>query len=269
MRESEEIPGAGRPPHRPEQQDVSRPAADPPTNLPNMGRAGDLLKPITNAVLERRATLHFRSEPVADEYLEAILALAGQAPSGFNLQPWRFIVLRSAETREPLRRLVPDQPALAEAPTVVVAVGMKDYERNIEAVLREGAHRGLATLSEVTERTRQIIDLLATVPSDVWANRHTMVAVTFVVLAAEAYGFDTVVGECFDQRPLRLQYGIPEHAEVVALIGIGRREGQMKPYPGRFSLDDIVYEERFGSSWRRSNSPLAPKQGEQPPFENE
>ncbi|MGH7979338.1 MAG: nitroreductase family protein, partial [Limisphaerales bacterium] len=52
------------------------------------------MKPLTGALLERRATTHFKPEPVPDEYLEAILGLGGQAPSGYNLQPWRFVVVR-------------------------------------------------------------------------------------------------------------------------------------------------------------------------------
>src|SRR3712207_7681115 len=47
--------------------------------------------------LERRATNHFTDEEVPEEYLNAILRLAAQAPSGYNLQPWRFVVVRSEE----------------------------------------------------------------------------------------------------------------------------------------------------------------------------
>ncbi|MCA1850201.1 MAG: nitroreductase family protein, partial [Acidobacteria bacterium] len=70
---------------------------DKPTNFPTAQPSGEPLKPITQVLLERRATNHFTDEEVPEEYLSAILGFGGQAPSGYNLQPWRFIVVRDAE----------------------------------------------------------------------------------------------------------------------------------------------------------------------------
>lgn len=243
------------------------PVAEKPSNLPTIGRTGDLLKPVTDVILERRATWHFEPDPVPDEYLHAILTLAAQAPSGFNLQPWRFLVLRDAASRERLARVVPDYPVVREAPVVVIAFGMKEeVEHHAEAVVREAARRGIGSLEHVDERVRQMLDDLATVPSDVWVNRNTMIAVTFLMLAAEAYGFNTLALECFDSRALRDEFGAPEEAEVVALVAVGRRAGSERAYPGRFPLEAIVFDERYGAPWQPSDSPLAPKQEQ---FENE
>lgn len=44
-----------------------------------------------------------------DEYLEAILKFAAQAPSGYNLQPWRFIVVRDKANRERLQKAAYNQ----------------------------------------------------------------------------------------------------------------------------------------------------------------
>src|SRR3954452_10034504 len=46
-----------------------------------------------------RAFRRFRSEPVDEVLLARCLEAATWAPSGGNQQPWRFIVLRSAEAR--------------------------------------------------------------------------------------------------------------------------------------------------------------------------
>jgi nitroreductase len=84
---------------------------------------------------------------------------------------------------------------------------------------------------------------------NVWVNRHTMIAVTTMMLAAEAYGFDTAPMEGFDPEAVKREFDIPDEAEVVALLAIGRAKSPDKPYPGRFALDRIVYSERFGRPW--------------------
>jgi nitroreductase len=269
MRESHAGAGeAGRGRRGSEREGGLSPIAEKPMNLPRIGRDGDLLKPITNSIVERRATLHFAPDPVADEYLEAILALGAQAPSGFNLQPWRFLVLRSPERRQLLRRVMPEQPGIAEAPVVIVTLGVRNSEKHIESVLREGLRRSLGVPGEIHDHSRQVLEALSTVPTDVWVNRNTMVAVAFMMLAAEAYGFNTLAVECFDPRALREELGVPNDLEVVALLGIGRRQGEEKSYPGRFALESIVFDEAYGQPWQRNDSRLPAKQ-QTTGFENE
>src|SRR5947208_16707730 len=116
---------------------------DKPTNLPPTRPDGKPLKPLTEIVLERRATMRFTDEEVPTEYLDAILALAAQAPSGYNLQPWRFIVVRDAANRQRLQAAAFNQPKVAQAPVVVIALGLKaEWKRTADEVFREGAARG-------------------------------------------------------------------------------------------------------------------------------
>ena len=61
-------------------------------------------KPLSQAVRERRATPHFDpSQPVHEADLLKILDAGRHAPSGYNLQPWRFVVVRDPEHRKALR----------------------------------------------------------------------------------------------------------------------------------------------------------------------
>ena len=50
------------------------------------------------------AVRRYRDEPVDDQVLERCLQAATWAPSGGNQQPWRFVVLRSAEARAVITR---------------------------------------------------------------------------------------------------------------------------------------------------------------------
>jgi nitroreductase len=203
-------------------------------------------------MLERRATMHFSSEPVPEEFLKAILLLAAQAPSGYNLQPWRFIVVRDGENKKRLQKVAYNQPKVAAAPAVIICLGMKEeWKERAAEVFREGAERGAGDLDSWQQARDSAVNAISSnVQMPVWVTRHTMIAVTCLMLAAEAYGFDPAPMEGFDPDGVKAAFGIPDEAEVVALVAIGRGAQPDKSYPGRFSLAQIVYEETYGRPWQ-------------------
>lgn len=222
-----------------------------PTNLPRTQPDGSPLKPINELLLERRATNSFTDEEVPEEFLNAILKLGAQAPSGYNLQPWRFIVVREAENRKRLQQVAFNQAKIGEAPVVVIAVGMKEeWKERADEVFREGAKRGMGKPETVEKAKQGAIQFLSSMDPAVWVNRHTMIAFTTLMLTAEAYGFDTAPMEGFDAAGVKREFGIPDEGEVVALLAIGRAKQPDKPYTGRFPLSRIVFTERFGDAWK-------------------
>jgi nitroreductase len=228
---------------------------DKPTHYPNKQQNGQPLKPITQVLLDRRATPHFTAEPVPDEFLQAILTFGAQAPTGYNLQPWRFIVVRDEENRRRLQAAALGQSKVAEAPVVIIAIGLReDWNRKAEEVLREGAERGAGKVQEVESQKQAALEFLSHIRKDVWLNRHVMIAVTAMMLVAEAYGFDTAPMEGFDPSKVKEAFEIPNEAEVVALLGIGRAKAPDKPYTGRFPLEDIAFQEKFGVAWKNANA---------------
>ena len=224
---------------------------DKPTNLPATQPNGETLKPFTQVVVERRATNQFTPDEVPEETLNAILRLGLQAPSGYNLQPWRFIVVREAENRKRLQSVAYNQAKVGQAPVVIIAVGMKEeWKQTADEVFREGAERGAGSPDTVEQYKQGALSFLSHMPMDVWVNRHTMIAFTTLMYAAEAYGFDTAPMEGFDAAAVKREFGLPDEAEVVALLAIGRAESPDKVYPGRFPLERVVYGERYGEAWK-------------------
>jgi nitroreductase len=224
---------------------------DQPKSLPAVLPDGKPLKPLTQVLLERRATSHFEPEPVPQEYLDAMLKLAAQAPSGYNLEPWRFVVVRDEANRKRLQAAAYGQPKVAEAPVVVIAIGMKEeWKKRADEVFQEGPKRGFGKPENTQKYMEGAIGFLSTLPMNVWVNRHTMIAFTTLMLAAEAYGFDTAPMEGFDAAAVKKEFAIPDEAEVVALLAIGRAKLPDKPYGGRFELSRIVYSEKYGEAWK-------------------
>jgi len=51
-------------------------------------------------VKKRRSIRRFKPDPIPAEYIEKIIEVARWAPSGFNMQPWEFIVVKKPELKE-------------------------------------------------------------------------------------------------------------------------------------------------------------------------
>ncbi len=51
------------------------------------------------AIVSRRSVRGFRPDPVPEATIRELIALAGRAPSGSNIQPWKVHVVTGARSR--------------------------------------------------------------------------------------------------------------------------------------------------------------------------
>jgi len=217
---------------------------------PESDVGADLL-PLSKVVKRRRATQSFKSDPIPDDVLEELLALAMLAPSGYNLQPWRFIVVKDEENRKKLRAAAMKQPKVEEAPVVIIACGHTAAWKtgDLEEMLRLGRELGTVQDDALAEQIRRNASkFLDSVDLSVWVTRQTMIAFTHLMLLAEAYGIDTAPMEGFWEDKVREAFGIPSDVRVVALLALGYANGPDRPFGGRFDLGRTVFREHYGKS---------------------
>ncbi len=198
-------------------------------------------------VTERRSTPAFDNDRVSNEDLRAILTAGLQAPSGYNLQPWRFIVVRSMEGRKRLRAACFNQAKVEEAPTVIVACGDADGWRSgdLEEMLRLGREGGMAP-NFLEQMRSNIPGYLREHPNmAAWLNRQVTLAFATMMWAAESLGYDTAPMEGFDTEKLRAGLRLPLSYEPVALLAIGHAKNRQKHHSGRFDISRTVFEEEF------------------------
>jgi nitroreductase len=213
---------------------------------------------LTEAIAERRATPAFDGSPVPDEVLSAILRAGLGAPSGYNLQPWRFVVVRSPEQKRRLREAAMGQAKVEEAGAVIVCCGDPNAPRgrNLDEVLVEAAQHGFS--DEQNRKVKEAISSVFSKPAGnamgvapdwaVWINRHVMIAFTTMMWMAEALGYDTAPMEGFFEDKVKSVLSIPASIRVVALLGIGRLKGPDKPYAGRHAMRSVCFAEKWGES---------------------
>lgn len=217
-----------------------------------------LEKTISTVIAERRSTPRFAAIPIGDEDLNRIIVAGLESPSGYNLQPWRFVVVRDAEQRRRLREASHNQPKVEQAPLVIAALGDPEgwREGDLDEMIRIGAQHGYAHPSKSGETRKLIHEYLDNHENlPMWLNRQVMIALTTMMLMAEALGYDTALMEGFDDQKVKDAIGAPARMVVVCLLAIGHREGEDKRYGGRFPAERVVFTERFGRPFSLGTRP--------------
>ncbi len=209
-------------------------------------------KTLAVAIAGRRATPSFDGMPISPSDLRRVLDAGLHAPSGYNMQPWRFVVVRDPEQKRRLRAASYNQAKVEEASVMIVACGDADGWRNgdLEEMLRLGREGGMPeNYAELAKET--IPNYLSNHPNmEVWINRHVMIAFTHMMLMAEVLGYDTAPMEGFEQERVREVLKLPLSYYVVALLGIGHLKGPDKFDGGRFSMARTVFAEEYGKPIR-------------------
>ncbi len=206
-------------------------------------------KRLTQAIRERRATPAFSSVPVPGDDLQQILRAGLEAPSGYNLQPWRFVVVRDPAQRKRLRAAAMDQEKVEQAPVVIVACADPDsWPEDLEESIRIGREHGFNDEAQIAAKRKGAHAYLGAHPDlGMWVTRQTMIAATTMMWVAEALGYDTAPMEGFYEQQVREVLGVPKHVRVIFLLAIGRLEDEDKKYPGRFAPSRSVFAECYGN----------------------
>lgn len=217
--------------------------------------AGEKL--LSEAIRDRRATPSFEDVPIHTADLEKIIRAGLEAPSGYNLQPWRFVVVRDAPQKKALRQAAFGQSKVEEASAVIVACGDPQGWKNgdLEEMIRWARYYGYGDEASHAGARAAVTSFLGGAPGsaggvsptfDLWVNRQVMIAFTTMMWAAETLGYDTAPMEGFEEDKVKALLKIPDRVRVVALLAVGRKTGPDKSYGGRFDPVRTVFAEEWG-----------------------
>ena len=208
---------------------------------------------LKEAIEQRRAARAFRPHPIPEAILEAIFQIGLRAPSGFNLQPWRFIVVREQQNRDKLKACAFNQRQVGEAPVVLICCGDRTSAEmeNIEAVIALGSEVGAMSDDFADYMRSQIPPFFENHPSfesmEAWTNRHTMLAVAHLMLVAKSFGVDSCPMEGFSTAQVKAAFNIPSQVDVCCLVALGYAAEPFKQYGGRFNSERVCFSETYGN----------------------
>ncbi len=204
---------------------------------------------VKEAIETRRSIRHFRFDDVPDELIKQVLEAARLAPSGSNIQPWCFLVIRDKEVKKELRRICLEQRFVEEAPVVIICFGdLEAYSKEARKKRRqEFTDSGVtATLSgrfasDSEYRARQ--ESLPTPPRQeliTSAKANTFIAIEHLVLMATALGLGTCWVGAFEAAAINRLFSLPDNLIPVTVIPVGYAAGKIPPQRPRRSLEEIL-----------------------------
>jgi nitroreductase len=176
----------------------------------------------------RRSIRRYRTDSIPHRDLLALLHTASRAPSPWNLQPWRFVVVRDPQAKKQLREAAFGQPQVEAASAVIVL-----YSDMVDALAR--VHEVQHSAWPADRQTKTAAGILAAFEKmtpgerDQWGKSHAYIALGYLLLAAEAFGLGSSPMLGFEPAKVKSQFQLPDHAQVAALLSLG--------YPDEPGLD--------------------------------
>ncbi|WP_418958580.1 nitroreductase family protein [Streptomyces tritici] len=208
---------------------------------------------VAAAIRARRTVRHYTPEPVAEAELAALLELAVEAPTSWNLQDRSVVVVTSEEGRAGLTRATGGQPQPQEAPVVLVFVAepqaWREDRTDVHALARrngawsEEFSRAFDTASTAFQQDLERRGLLRE-----YAVKDAVIAASYVMLAATELGLATSPMNGWDEAEVKRVIGIPDRADlaVALLLSLGH-PAERRLHPGRRPLERNVFHERYGA----------------------
>jgi nitroreductase len=201
---------------------------------------------VKEAIGLRSSVRRYSVKSVPDDAIRELLDAARCAPSGCNAQPWRFCVVRSAETVEALkRRKAFPQDFVYKAPAVIVCCGDPDAYTG-----RYGGENQVedGSVPEDAEARKTMFRMVEG-KNALRALRDVSIASAFLVLRATELGLATSYVGLIDEAALHKALAIPERLIIPFVITVGYAEqlpsnssgrGGSVPRTPRKGLEDIL-----------------------------
>lgn len=183
---------------------------------------------------------------IPKEELNEILALAATAPSSWNLQHWRYLVITSQEQKERILPIAYGQKQVVESSATIVILGDLEANKSAAPVYQQALDKGLITQEVYNIMIEQIESAYKENPE--LAQREAILNASLsamqLMLAAKAKGYDTCPMGGFDREALIKELNIPPRFIPVMLITVGKAAAPARKTM-RFPLEELVIEESF------------------------
>lgn len=192
----------------------------------------------------RRSIRKFKVDPVSDENITQLIEAARLAPSGSNLQPTRFVVVKSKEAREKLSEATP-LPFVTKAPVVIACCVDSESLSGLQNRYAELKEAGafvdtpLDNPDSDSYTTRRQMDQAT---AEAYMRLNAAIAIEHITLRAVDLGLGTCWIMMFDQAKARQALGINENFSIVALIPVGYPDQNPAPRP-RLDMQKLILKE--------------------------
>jgi len=195
------------------------------------------------AVEQRRSVKHYDTDhQMSDEQVDRLLELALLSPTSFNIQNWRFVLVRDPQLRQQIRSAAWDQAQVTDASLLVVlCADLKSWEKQPGRYWKnapEGVQRTMVPMIGDFYRGRE-----QTQRDE--AMRSCGIAAQTLMLAAKASGYDSNPMIGFDPDEVAKLISLPADHVIGMLLVIGKAAKPAWPRGGQLDKSEVVFTDRF------------------------
>jgi nitroreductase len=194
---------------------------------------------------ERHSVRKYTQYEMPQADLKAILEATITAPSSWNLQHWKFLVVQSDNQKQKLLPIAYNQQQVVDSSVTIAILGDLEANHNAEKVYGEVVNKGYMTPEVKEILTGQIHGAYT---NDQFARdeavMNSSLAAMQLMLAAKDLGYDTVPMGGFDRAAFKKEFNVPERYIPVMLISVGKAAAEAHGTL-RLTLDEVVAYETF------------------------
>ena len=198
---------------------------------------------VSQAIQTRRAIKHYdSSHRMSEEEINLILDHAMLAPTAFNIQNWRFVVVTDQELRKRIREVAWDQTQVTDASVLIILTADKRaWAKSPERYWRNAP--------------KEVGDILVPALQGYYNGRESVaidechrscgMAGMTIMLQAKAMGYDSCPMDGFDFEKVAQLINLPEDHVISFMIAIGKGTKQAWPRPGQLPRDEVAIRNHF------------------------
>jgi len=204
---------------------------------------------VADSIRARRSMKSFKSDPIPEATLQELLSLMQDAPSSWNFQPTRVVMIRSMVQKEALAAAAWGQKQILEAPvTFVFAVSIRGWEKNMSEILKSGVSSGAwpqKFADWIGENAPGFQKGLGDKERE-YAIKDAIIMATTLALAAQSKGYSNCYINGWDEAKVKEIIGAEGDKDIAIalLLPIGLPNSQPK-HPGRLPSAKTIFTDRI------------------------
>lgn len=198
---------------------------------------------VAQAIDARRAVKHYDpNHRMTEVEIEKLLGLARLAPTAFNIQNWRFVLVRDPELRKQIRAVAWDQEQVTDASLLIVlCADLKSWEKN---PARYWANAPKPVQDYLVPAIDQYYRGREQVQRDEGMRSCGMAAQT-LMLAAQEMGYETCPMDGFDYDAVGRLINLPADHAVAMFVAVGKPTQAAWGRPSQVPAGEVVIDNRF------------------------
>ena len=196
-----------------------------------------------DAIKERRSVKHYDvNHKLTDEEVNQLLSLAVLSPTSFNIQNWRFVLVKDSEVRKQIRVAAWDQAQVTDSSLlIVICADLKAWKDNPGQYWKNAPKEAQEFLVPAMSPFYEGKDELQRDE----AMRSCGIAAQTIMLAAKSMGYDSNPMIGFDPDKVAKIIKLPENHVISMLMVIGKQTQPAMPRGGQLPLDKVVFIDKF------------------------